>query len=197
MVKGVGNDDSMLSFLPNLLTVVSLSVQPTTRWADMSHSGNAQRLDSLLPSVPLGVEQHQKYFPRLGSEFTHLTWWKLLSCLGQILAQGSFTLTFLKEGLHIPETDINQERNQESRKRGIKVFFQRHTWADGQKDHPVLHTAGMQGWADDSCHNSDRRQVRPQQQEPSNNQLIAVLSLWNSLPVYSSLMARYYPSFMV
>lgn len=125
MVKGVGNEDSTLRFLPNLLSVVSLSVQPTTRWADMSHSGNAQRLNSLLPSVPLGVEKHQKYFPRLGSEFTHLTWW-IAALLPGSNPHSRFFYTDILKGLYIPEIDINQERNQESCKRGIKVFFQRH-----------------------------------------------------------------------
>lgn len=49
---GAEDKDFILRFLPNPLSLVSLSVQSLTRWADMSHSGNAQRLNSLLPPVP-------------------------------------------------------------------------------------------------------------------------------------------------
>ena len=53
MVKGAEDKDSVLRFLPNPLSLVSLPVQSSTRWADMSHSGNAQRLNCLLLSDPV------------------------------------------------------------------------------------------------------------------------------------------------
>lgn len=106
MVKA-GDEDSMLRFLPS---VVALWVQPSIRWADVT-IGKCIEWNSCCHLSSLGWSNTSGIFLGWAVKSLICHGWELLSCLGQILTQSLLTLTFLKEGLHIPDAVITQERN--------------------------------------------------------------------------------------
>ena len=107
MVKAAGDEDSMLRFLSS---VVSLWVQPSIRWAYVIIS-KCTEWNSCCHLSSLGWSNTSSIFLGWAVKSLICHGWELLSCLGQILTQGLLTLTFLKEGLYIPEAVITQERN--------------------------------------------------------------------------------------